>query len=172
MKKNIQKLILLFSACILFSCSERHSFTDKENLNLILNDLFLGDFYSCILKPEQKEKSGYQVNRNINLIYTKKIVGLIYRSDKWDHGNSIFVKNNKKQSEYYLGSFYADDDFKKNLVNKDHKVIFINNILKVNLFNQLNHNEYSCRKLKKILSEAMKKEILKNFLLQKNADRS
>tara|TARA_B100000900_G_scaffold309314_1_gene268011 strand:- start:987 stop:1505 length:519 start_codon:yes stop_codon:yes gene_type:complete len=172
MKKNIQKLILLFSACILFSCSERHSFTDKENLNLILNDLFLGDFYSCILKPEQKEKSGYQVNRNINLIYTKKIVGLIYRSDKWDHGNSIFVKNDKKQSEYYLGSFYADDDFKKNLVNKDHKVIFINNILKVNLFNQLNHNEYKCRKLKKILSEAMKKEILKNFLLQKNADRS
>ena len=172
MKKNIQKLILLFSACILFSCSERHSFTDKENLNLILNDLFLGDFYSCILKPEQKEKSGYQVNRNINLIYTKKIVGLIYRSDKWDHGNSIFVKNDKKQSEYYLGSFYADDDFKKNLVNKDHKVIFINNILKVNLFNQLNHNEYKCRKLKKILSEAMKKEILKNFLLQKNSDRS
>ncbi len=172
MKKNIKKFILLFSACILFSCSERHSFTDKENLNLILNDLFLGDFYSCILKPEQKEKSGYQVNRNINLIYTKKIVGLIYRSDKWDHGNSIFVKNDKKQSEYYLGSFYADDDFKKNLVNKDHKVIFINNILKVNLFNQLNHNEYSCRKLKKILSEAMKKEILKNFLLQKNADRS
>ena len=172
MKKNIQKFILLFSACILFSCSERHSFTDKENLNLILNDLFLGDFYSCILKPEQKEKSGYQVNRNINLIYTKKIVGLIYRSDKWDHGNSIFVKNDKKQSEYYLGGFYADNDFKKNLVNKDHKVVFINNILKVNLFNQLNHNEYSCRKLKKILSEAMKKEILKNFLLQKNADRS
>ena len=113
MKKNIQKFILLFSACILFSCSERHSFTDKENLNLILNDLFLGDFYSCILKPEQKEKSGYQVNRNINLIYTKKIVGLIYRSDKWDHGNSIFVKNDKKQSEYYLGGFYADNDLKK-----------------------------------------------------------
>ena len=172
MKKNIKKFILLFSAFILFSCSERHSFTDKENLNLILNDLFIGDFYSCNLKPGQKEKSDYQVNRNINLIYTEKIVGLIYRSDKWDHGNSIFVKNNKKQSEYYLGSFYADNDFKKNLVNKDHKVIFINNILKVNLFNQLNHTEYSCRKLKKILSEAMKKEILKNFLLQKNADRS
>ena len=172
MKKNIQKFILLLSAFILFSCSERHSFTDKENLNLILNDLFIGDFYSCILKHELKEKSDHQVNRNINLIYTEKLVGLIYRSDKWDHGNSIFVKNNKKQSEYYLGSFYADDDFKKNLVNKDHKVIFINNILKVNLFSQLNHNEYSCRKLEKILSEAMKKEILKNFLLQKNSDRS
>tara|TARA_B100001057_G_scaffold453465_1_gene498292 strand:+ start:367 stop:885 length:519 start_codon:yes stop_codon:yes gene_type:complete len=172
MKKNIQKFILLLSAIILFSCSERHSFTHKENLNLILNDLFIGDFYSCNLKPGQKDKSDYQVNRNINLIYTEEIVGLIYRSDKWDHGNSIFVKNNKNQSEYYLGSFYADDDFKENLVNRDHKLLFMNNILKVNLFSQLNHNEYSCQKLKKILSKAMKKEILKNFLLQRNADRS
>ena len=106
------------------------------------------------------------------MIYTEEIVGLIYRSDKWDHGNSIFVKNNKNQSEYYLGSFYADDDFKENLVNRDHKLLFMNNILKVNLFSQLNHNEYSCQKLEKILSKAMKKEILKNFLLQRNADRS
>ena len=172
MKKNIQKLALIILASALFGCSEKHAFTDKENLNLILNDLFKGDFYSCNLNPSKKEESNYQANRNINMIYTEEIVGLIYRSDKWDHGNSIFVKNRNNQDEFLLGSFYTEDDFKKNLVNKDHKIFFKNNILQVNLFEQSNHNAYTCQKLEKILSEAMKKEILKNFLLQRNVDRS
>ena len=172
MKKNIQKLVLIISFSIIFSCTEKHAFTNKENLNLILNNLSMGEFYSCNLNSKQKEKSNYQVNRNINLIYTKDVLGLIYKSDKWDHGNSIFIKDSNNQSEFFLGSFYAEDDFKKNLINRDHKAYFKNNVLQVNLFNQSDNHHYKCQKLEKILSEAMKKEILKNFLLQKNADRS
>ena len=39
------------------------------------------------------------------------------------------------------------------------------------LFEKTINSEYSCQQLHEILTEAMKKQLLQNFLLQKNSDR-
>ena len=90
--KYIKKLVF-FLVIFIYGCSEQYKFTDKENLNKILNDLSNGDFYSCNFERVIEEKNfNFKPNRNINLIYTDKIIGLIYKNDKWNHGNSIFKK--------------------------------------------------------------------------------
>ena len=81
------------------------------------------------------------------------------------------VKKNENDNEFVLSSFYSESDFDRSILNIKHTAYFDKENLKVNLFDLVNHDNYGCMKLEKILSEAMKKEILKNFLLQKNADR-
>ena len=82
-----------------------------------------------------------------------------------------FYKKNENDNEFVLSSFYSESDFDRSILNIKHAAYFDKENLKVNLFDLVNHDNYGCIKLEKILSEAMKKEILKNFLLQKNADR-
>ncbi|MDC0481912.1 hypothetical protein OAN90_00500 [Gammaproteobacteria bacterium] len=97
-----------FIVTTLISCAEQHHFTDKENLNNILNNLTKGKFYTCNLKASYSKgnknypdglinkKIPYKINKNINLIYTENNIGLIYKNDKWGYGNSIFNKKNRR----------------------------------------------------------------------------
>jgi len=171
MLNNLAKIILILPFITMLSCSESHTFSDKKNLNAALNDLFKGDFYSCNLIDDNDSESKKNTNRTVNLIYTDTMIGLIYKNDKWDHGNSIFIKKNENDNEFILSSFYSESDFDRSSLNVKHTAYFDKQNLKVNLFDLVNQDNYGCMKLEKILSEAMKKEILKNFLLQKNADR-
>jgi len=171
MLNNLKKIILILTFMTILSCSESHTFSDKKNLNSALNDLFKGDFYSCNLIDDNDTESKKNINRTVNLIYTDTMIGLIYKRDKWDHGNSIFVKKYENINEFVLSSFYSESDFDRSSLNIKHTAYFNKENLKVNLFDLVNQDNYKCMKLEKILSEAMKKEILKNFLLQKNADR-
>ena len=160
MLNNLKKIILILPFMTILSCSESHTFSDKKNLNSALNDLFKGDFYSCNLIDDIDTESEKNINRTVNLIYTDTMIGLIYKRDKWDHGNSIFVKKDENINE-----------FDRSSLNIKHTAYFDRENLKVNLFDLEKQDNYGCMQLEKILSEAMKKEILKNFLLQKNADR-
>ena len=171
MLNNLKKIILILPFITMLSCSESHIFSDKKNLNAALNDLFRGDFYSCNLIDDNDLENKKNSNTIVNLIYTNTMIGLIYKRDKWDHGNSIFIKKNENDNEFVLSSFYSESDFDRSILNIKHTAYFDKENLKVNLFDLVNHDNYGCMKLEKILSEAMKKEILKNFLLQKNADR-
>lgn len=171
MLNNLKKIILILPFITMLSCSESHTFSDKKNLNAALNDLFKGDFYSCNLIDDNDSESKKNTNRTVNLIYTDTMIGLIYKNDKWDHGNSIFIKKNENDNEFILSSFYSESDFDRSSLNVKHTAYFDKQNLKVNLFDLVNQDNYGCMKLEKILSEAMKKEILKNFLLQKNTDR-
>jgi hypothetical protein len=56
-------------------------------------------------------------------------------------------------------------------LNKDFNLTFDKIKLEVNLFEKNSKNLYSCIKLQELLPDAMKKQMLKNFLLQRNADR-
>ena len=183
MKWITKLIILLFVLTALSSCSEYYSYTDKKNLNIVLNNLSSGDFYSCSIQKSFSlghknypkglitKKLEFRPNENINLVYTNEIIGLIYKKDRWDNGNSLFNINKEADNEYYLGSFYAEKDYDGKIMKKDYKLVFNKKTLKVNLFKKYIQNEYSCQQLHKILSEAMKKHILKNFLLQRNQDR-
>ena len=66
---------------------------------------------------------------------------------------------------------YVDEDYDNNILAKGYKLSFNKNILKINLFEETVNSEYSCQQLNEILTEAMKKQLLQNFLLQKNSDR-
>ena len=102
MKWTARLLILGFIVITLISCAEQHQFTNKENLNNILNNLAKGKFYSCNLEASYSignktypdglitTKLPYKINKNINLIHTEENMGLIYKNDKWGYGNSIF----------------------------------------------------------------------------------
>jgi len=181
MKWTARLLILGFIVITLISCAEQHQFTNKENLNNILNNLAKGKFYTCNLEASYSignknypdglitTKLPYKINKNINLIHTEENMGLIYKNDKWGYGNSIF---NKKTEEIYIrGSSYVDEDYDNNILAKGYKLSFNKNILKINLFEETVNSEYSCQQLHEILTEAMKKQLLQNFLLQKNSDR-
>tara|TARA_B110000444_G_scaffold237316_1_gene249972 strand:- start:1559 stop:2107 length:549 start_codon:yes stop_codon:yes gene_type:complete len=181
MKWITRLLTLGFIVTTLISCAEQHHFTDKENLNNILNNLTKGKFYTCNLKASYSKgnknypdglinkKIPYKINKNINLIYTENNIGLIYKNDKWGYGNSIF---NKKTEEVYVrGSSYEDKDYDNKNLEKGYNLSFNKNTLKINLFEKTINSEYSCQQLHEILTEAMKKQLLQNFLLQKNSDR-
>jgi hypothetical protein len=169
--KYIKKLVF-FLVIFIYGCSEQYKFTDKENLNKILNDLSNGDFYSCNFERVIEQKNfNFKPNRNINLIYTDKIIGLIYKNDKWNHGNSIFKKKINSEYEYILGSFYSGTDFNENEEQDMTILKFDGKTLQVNLFDENRYSSYNCKHLKELISEAMKKQILKNFLLQRNEDR-
>ena len=181
MKWTRRLLALFILTIILISCSEQHQFTDKINLNNILNNLVKGDYYTCNLKNTYSLRNKnysdglttkeipYKVNQNINLIYTEENIGLIYKNDKWGHGNSIY--NRKSEGLFGLGSTYSEEDYKRKIVKKGYDLSFDKDILKINLFDRNINSEYSCQQLHEILTEAMKKQLLQNFLLQKNIDR-
>ena len=176
MKKII--LIIMFSS--LTNCSDQSTFTEKKNLNHIMNSFLKGNFYSCNFEEAIYKNKSYKntsiseeiiLNKNINLIYTKKFVGLIYKNDKWNNGNTIFRKNSEIDNNFILGSFYYESDYDLNKKNSDYNLDFKNNKLYVSLLSNEIRSKYSCNQLHEILSEAMKKQLLKNFLLQKNKDR-
>ena len=180
MKGTVSKIILIITILHLAGCSEQPIFTKKENLNQLLNKFLEGKFYSCNFEAAKYKNKNYKntsiskeinLNKNINLIYTEKYVGLIYRNDKWSNGNSIFKKIPNSNDNYVLGSTYDDSDFDINKKNSEHNLEFIKNKLHVNLFSQDIRSTYNCNQLHEILSEAMKKQLLRNFLLQKNKDR-
>ena len=70
-----------------------------------------------------------------------------------------------------MTSFYSKEDFDPKILNKDFNLTFDKIKLEVNLFEKNSKNLYSCIKLQELLPDAMKKQMLKNFLLQRNADR-
>lgn len=167
--KSIRRLLmLLIVKIILVGCSEQHHFTDKNNLNNILNNFTKGDYFTCNLKVTSEELP-YKINKNINLIYTKENIGLIYKNDKWGNGNSIY--NKKTEGLFELGSSYSEKDYNSQIATKGYGLSFDKKTLKINLFEKNIKNEYSCKQLHEILTEAMKKQLLQNFLLQKNSDR-
>ena len=180
MKWKTRLLTLAFIASTLISCAEQHQFTDKKNLNDILNNLSKGKFYTCNLKASYSKgsknypdglitkKTPYKINKNINLIYTEKQIGLIYKNDHWGYGNSIYKKID---GHYVRGTSYADSDYNEQLINGDYILKFNKKILTINLFEKNINSEYSCQQIHEILTEAMKKQLLQNFLLQKNIDR-
>ena len=94
---------------------------------------------------------------------------LIYKNDKWVNGNSIY--NKKTEGLFELGSSYSEKDYNSQIVTKGYVLSFDKKTLKINLFEKNIKNEYSCKQLHEILTEAMKKQLLQNFLLQKNSDR-
>ena len=182
MKQTTKVIIYIFSIFIVLSCSEQHTYTDKKNLNDILNSLSKGEFYSCKLDNIYKFKNSeqkkihikevrYKINKNINLIHFEEKIGLIYKSDKWNHGNSIFLEDKKIKNSFNMGSFYDENDFNYEIINKQVSLKFYKNILELNLFDQTLKSVYSCIRLEKILSEALKKQLLENFLYQNNSSR-
>lgn len=180
MKNAAYKTILVILFSSLVSCSEQAVFTDKKNLNQLMNSFLNGKFYSCNFEETKYKNKIYKdtlidknisINKNINLIHTEKFIGLIYKRDKWNNGNTIYNKNAEKENSFTLGSFYHESDFDFNEKNNEHNLDFKNNKLYVSLFSKEIRSKYNCNQLHEILSEAMKKQLLKNFLLQKNEDR-
>ncbi len=173
---NLKKILyIIFFSIVLMSCEEKSAYTEKKNLNNILNKLSSGNFYSCnLINKNKKIKStlNFIPNNNVTLIYTENIIGLIYDEDKWNYGNSIFIKDIKNLYKYNLGDSYSEKDFNKKIIQKNSVLKFQNNILSVDIFKESIQSQYTCVELKKILSEAMKKEIVKNFLFQKNKDKT
>ena len=70
-----------------------------------------------------------------------------------------------------MGSFYDENDFNNEIINKHVSLKFYKDILEVNLFDKTLKSIYSCTRLEKILSEALKKQLLENFLYQNNSSR-
>ena len=181
MKWTRRLLVLFILTTTLTSCSEQHLFTDKKNLNNILNNLAKGEYYTCNFKATYSlgnknysdglitKELPYKINKNINLIYTEENIGLIYKNDKWGYGNSIY--NKKSDGIFRLGSSYSEEDYNEKIIKNGYGLSFDKNTLKINLFEKNINSEYSCRQLHEILTEAMKKQLLQNFLLQKNVDR-
>ena len=163
------KTLLLFVTIILTitACSEQHFFTNKENLNNTLNFLSQGQFYSCSLKNTISKKE----NKNINLIQNKDTIGLIYKKDKWNNGNSIYVRDEKNKNFFNMVDFYFDKDLDIKTLNEGYSLKLNNDNLYLSLFDVKTNSSYKCIELKKILSQAMKKQLLKNFVLQKNSER-
>ena len=107
MKWTRRLLVLFILTITLTSCSEQHQFTDKKNLNNILNNLAKGEYYTCNFKATYSlgnknysdglitKELPYKINKNINLIYTEENIGLIYKNDKWGYGNSIYNKKSE-----------------------------------------------------------------------------
>ena len=163
--------ILIFVLISLYGCAEQYQFTDKKNLNNTLNLFVKGEFYACSLEKKNSGEEKLKINKNINLIHAENIIGLIYKSDKWNNGNSIFLENKANKNSYNMTSFYSKEDFDPKILNKDFNLTFDKIKLDVNLFEKNSKNLYSCIKLQELLPDAMKKQMLKNFLLQRNADR-
>ena len=176
--KTLSIFIIILS---LTSCSEQYVYTDKKNLNNTLNLLSQGEFFSCTFKnlyvkdennntKEDIKKIKLNINKNINLIQNENKIGLIYKQDKWNNGNSIYVRD-KKKNIFFMTDFYSEKDLDEKDLNTDYYLKFTESNLEISLFDKNIKSAYSCIKLEKILSEAMKKQLLKNFILQKNSER-
>ncbi len=176
--KTLSIFIIILS---LTSCAEQYVYTDKKNLNNTLNFLSQGEFFSCTFKnlyvkdennntKEDIKKIKLNINKNINLIQNENKIGLIYKKDKWNNGNSIYVSD-KKKNIFFMTDFYSEKDLDEKDLNADYYLKFTESNLEISLFDKNIKSAYSCIKLEKILSEAMKKQLLKNFILQKNSER-
>ena len=176
--KTLSIFIIILS---LTSCAEQYVYTDKKNLNNTLNFLSQGEFFSCTFKnlyvkdennntKEDIKKIKLNINKNINLIQNENKIGLIYKQDKWNNGNSIYVRDEKKNI-FFMTDFYSEKDLDEKNLSADYYLKFTESNLEISLFDKNIKSVYSCIKLKKILSEAMKKQLLKNFILQKNSER-
>ena len=176
--KTLSIFIIVLS---LASCAEQYVYTDKKNLNNTLNFLSQGEFFSCTFKnlyvkgennnaKEDIKKIKLNINKNINLIQNENKIGLIYKQDKWNNGNSIYVRD-KKKNIFFMTDFYSEKDLDEKNLSADYYLKFTESNLEISLFDKNIKSVYSCIKLKKILSEAMKKQLLKNFILQKNSER-
>ena len=177
--KTLSIFIIILS---LTSCSEQYVYTDKKNLNNTLNFLSQGEFFSCTFKnlyvkdgnnntKEDIKKIKLNINKNINLIQNENKIGLIYKQDKWNNGNSIYVRDEKKKNIFFMTDFYSEKDLDEKNLSADYYIKFTENNLEISLFDKNIKSAYSCIKLEKILPEAMKKQLLKNFILQKNSER-
>ena len=179
--KTLSIFIIILS---LTSCSEQYVYTDKKNLNNTLNFLSQGEFFSCTFKnlyvkdennntkeDIKKIKIKSNINKNINLIQNKNKIGLIYKQDKWNNGNSIYLRDEMKKNIFFMTDFYSEKDLDEKNLSTDYYLKFTENNLEISLFDKKIKSAYSCIKLEKILPEAMKKQLLKNFILQKNSER-
>ena len=107
--------------------------------------------------------------RKISYFFSKK--DFLKESEVIFFSNSIFLENKANKNSYNMTSFYSKEDFDPKILNKDFSLTFDKIKLEVNLFEKNSKNLYSCIKLQELLPDAMKKQMLKNFLLQRNADR-
>ncbi|MFL2549289.1 MAG: hypothetical protein ACJ0QX_03535 [Gammaproteobacteria bacterium] len=182
--KYIKILPIFMIILTLTSCAEQYVYTDKKNLNNTLNILSQGEFYACTFKniyvkdetnntkeDIKKIKINFNANKNINLIQNENKIGLIYKQDKWNNGNSIYVRDEKKKNIFFMTDFYSEKDLDEKNLSADYYIKFTENNLEISLFDKNIKSAYSCIKLEKILPEAMKKQLLKNFILQKNSER-
>ncbi len=178
MREIKNQLIFLFLiTSLLISCSNENQYTKKENLNTILNQFEKGEYYSCnflntIGAKDSNKVQNYSPNKNLTLIFAGEKIGLIYKNDYWNNRNTIFVKSKKEGNQYFLGSFYSKNDFDDKIINQDYKLKFDKKNLLINLYDHNLSSLYNCKQVKNILSEAMKKKLLENFLFQNNSDRN
>ena len=175
MKKITRIAIIILITSGLISCADQYEFTKKKEINILLNNLSEGDFYTCNLvnlKKYNKSRKdfGDTPNKNITLVLKNKKLGLIYKRDKWNNGNSIY-KRHKDSNEYKpLDTSSGEaDNLKKN--KKEIIIKFNGLILKTNLLDEAIYSKYNCSKIENMLSEAAKRQIIKNFLYPSNKDR-
>ena len=175
MKKITRIAIIILIASSLISCADQYEFTKKKEINILLNNLSEGDFYTCNLvnlKKYNKSRKdfGDTSNKNITLVLKNKKLGLIYKRDKWNNGNSIY-KRHEDSNEYKPLDTDSEeaDHLKKN--KKEIIIKFDGLILKTNLLDEVIYSKYNCTKIENMLSEAAKRQIIKNFLYPSNKDR-
>ena len=172
MARMIKLIIITLIVGSIIGCADQYEFTNNKKTNELLNYLSEGDFYTCNLinQKKQSEKEKYlssEPNKNITLILKDKKLGLIYKKDKWNNGNSMY-KSAKTINEYYP----LDINKKISEVRKPDVIIkFDKSILKTNLLEKDIYREYNCTKVEKMLSEAAKRQIVKNFLYPSNKAR-
>ena len=175
MKQITRMAIIILITSGLISCADQYEFTKKREINILLNNLSEGEFYTCNLVHLKKyNKSRKDLsdapNKNITLVLKNKKLGLIYKRDKWNNGNSIY-KRHKDSNEYKpLDTSSGEaDNLKKN--KKEIIIKFNGLILKTNLLDEAIYSKYNCTKIENMLSEAAKRQIIKNFLYPRNKDR-
>jgi len=172
MTRMIKLIFITLIAGSIIGCADQYQFTNNKQTNELLNYLSEGDFYTCNLinQKKQSEKEKYlssEPNKNITLILKDKKLGLIYKKDKWNNGNSMY-KSGKTINEYYP----LDINKKLSEVRKPDVIIkFDKSVLKTNLLEKDIYREYNCIKVEKMLSEAAKRQIVKNFLYPSNKAR-
>ena len=172
MTRMIKLISITLIAGSIIGCADQYQFTNNKQTNELLNYLSEGDFYTCNLinQKKQSEQEKYlssEPNKNITLILKDKKLGLIYKKDKWNNGNSMY-KSGKTINEYYP----LDINKKISEVSKSEVIIkFDKSILKTNLLEKDIYREYNCTKVEKMLSEAAKRQIVKNFLYPSNKAR-
>ena len=176
MTRMIKLISITLIAASIIGCADQYEFTNNKKTNELLNYLSEGDFYTCNLinQKKQGEKEKYlssEPNKNITLILKDKKLGLIYKKDKWNNGNSMY-ESGKTINEYYPLDVNAKNE-KISEVSKSEVIIkFDKSILKTNLLEKDIYRGYNCAKVEKMLSEAAKRQIVKNFLYPSNKARS
>ena len=175
MKKITRIAIIILITAGLISCADQYEFTKQKEINILLNNLSEGDFYTCNLvhlKKYNKNRKDLSdtPNKNITLVLKNKKLGLIYKKDKWNNGNSIY-KSHEDSNEYESFNTSAGETEKIRKNKSDIIIKFNGVILKTNLLDEGVYNKYNCTKVENMLSEAAKRQIIKNFLYPSNKDR-